>query len=365
MGGYPVATGIVAIHGQERMGDVPEIHWRWITAHEIGHQYWGEYVLEKDDSGWLWIGLGIYADREYVRARSLSLEKHQKIMERYINVVRKHVDTTVDITPEQRSDVDFDFNNVVIHGKGFSIISALACVLGRETFDRIYRRCLEQFGGRRLGAYEFQAVCEEETDQDLGWFFDQWLRSSRYPSYQITSQVCTKHNDGYRSRVRVESLGTLKMPVPIVTYFEDGTSQRRVTDRLLHVNILEFASSAPLHEVRLDPDGELALVVPPPGPPPMPTTKDELRKRIRRMSITGAGKEALDLFTAAQQLNLTDPDLWWRLGLALYDGSYYPKALIAWRRIGEFAEGDLDYSFISLVWQGHILDLLGRRQDAV
>jgi hypothetical protein len=44
-GGYPAATGLVVIHGQERMTERDEPAWRRITAHEIGHQYWMEHVL--------------------------------------------------------------------------------------------------------------------------------------------------------------------------------------------------------------------------------------------------------------------------------------------------------------------------------
>ncbi|MHC4354053.1 MAG: M1 family aminopeptidase, partial [Planctomycetota bacterium] len=185
VGGYPMATGIVAIHGMERMDEKPKIHWQWIVAHEIGHQYWGEYVLEKDKPGWLWIGLGIYADREYCRARGLGLQKHKEVMARYIQGVRNGLDTTMNVSQEKLSGIGFDFNNVVIHGKGFSVVSALDCCLGKDDFDKIYRRCLNEFGGRRLGAHEFRAVCEEETSRDLGWFFKQWVNSNRYLSYDI------------------------------------------------------------------------------------------------------------------------------------------------------------------------------------
>jgi hypothetical protein len=57
MGGYPFASGIVVIHGQQRFKDKPLLHWKWITAHEIGHQYWGEYVMDSDVPPWLWIGM--------------------------------------------------------------------------------------------------------------------------------------------------------------------------------------------------------------------------------------------------------------------------------------------------------------------
>lgn len=51
--------------------------------------------MEKDSPGWLWIALGIYADREYVRSRNLSLEKHKGLISNYIKAVREGLDTTV------------------------------------------------------------------------------------------------------------------------------------------------------------------------------------------------------------------------------------------------------------------------------
>jgi aminopeptidase N len=204
------------------------------------------------------IGLGIYADREYVLARGLGLNKHREMMNRYINGVRNGLDTTIALSPEQRSRITFDFNSVVKHGKSFSVISALDCVLGKKVFGRIYRNCLKDFAGRRLGINEFKAVCEKETGQDLGWFFDQWVNSNKFLSYEISSQSCKKQDGHYICQVEVTCLGDLKMPVPVAAYFEDGTSQSKLTDRLLYVNVLEFKSKSPLREVRLDPNAALA-----------------------------------------------------------------------------------------------------------
>ena len=262
-GGYPVATGIVAVHGMEQFDSKPKLHWQWITAHEIGHQYWGEHVLSTDlnDSfDWLMIGLGIYADREYALARGLGLNKHREMMNRYIKGVQSGFDTTIALSPEQRSKIIFNFNSVVKHGKSFSVISALDCVLGKKVFGRIYRNCLKDFGGRRLGINKFRAVCEKETGRDSGWFFHQWVNSNKFLSYKITSQSCKKQDGLYLSQVGVQCLGDLQMPVPVVAHFEDGTSQSRFTDRLLYVNVLEFKSKSPLKEARLDPDEALAQV---------------------------------------------------------------------------------------------------------
>jgi hypothetical protein len=52
---------------------------------------------------------------------------------------------------------------------------------------------------------------------------------------------------------------TKKSPEPTaVAYFEDGSSQSKFTNRLPHVNVLEFKCNSPLKEVRLDPEEALA-----------------------------------------------------------------------------------------------------------
>ncbi len=52
-GGYPVATSLVVIHGEEQMEKKPEALFRWITAHETGHMYWSEYVLAEARTRWI------------------------------------------------------------------------------------------------------------------------------------------------------------------------------------------------------------------------------------------------------------------------------------------------------------------------
>jgi tetratricopeptide (TPR) repeat protein len=360
MGGYPVATAILAIHGMRQMAQKPRLHWQWITAHEIGHMYFGEHVLERDSPGWLWIGLGLYADREYVRARGLGLDKHRELVARYTEGVRQGLDTTLHRTAEQIRNVGFDYNNVAQHGKGFSVVSALACVLGPETFDRIYLRCLREFSGRRLGVDAFQALCEAESGLDLGWFFDQWVRSNQYLSYGIASQSCGKENDKFISRVRVECRGTLRMPVPVKAWFEDGTSQVQFTDRLAKARDLEFASQSPLKEVQLDPNEELAMAETPASRADLDVTAS-----IGSLPSTGAGKQALAVLEAARKGDLASADLWAKLGLALYDGEFHAEALDAFRRAAERAKPLDSTHFMALVWQGHVLDLLGRREEAM
>ncbi|MFQ6039147.1 MAG: hypothetical protein ACE5LV_11090, partial [Candidatus Aminicenantales bacterium] len=147
-GGYPFATGIVAIHGEETFQEgEPLTHWQRITAHEIGHEYWGEWVMDPDHPAWLWIGLGIFADTAYILDRKVDTERRRTWMAQYLKGLSRHYDTTIDLPPHLLPRVAFDRNNIVTHSKGFAVISALDALLGRERFDRIYRKALVEYGG--------------------------------------------------------------------------------------------------------------------------------------------------------------------------------------------------------------------------
>ena len=357
MGGYPPATGLVVIHGQERLSERPEAFWRWITAHEIGHMYWSNYVLGQgpDSLTWLMIGLGIHADRQYRRVRGIKSDAI-RLEEDYVSGVKEGLDTTMDVTDEQLAAIHWDFNNTVEHGKSAAMLNALESVLGAETFSGIYRRCLKEYAGKQLGWREFQRVAEIESGQDLNWFFEEWVRSSGSANYRVAGQECLLAGGLFNCTVRVERLGMMRMPVTVSARFEDGSEQRAQTERLADLDELKFQAKSPLKEVTLEPDAAVALVE-------SPLDRQRLLAgEISDMPWTGAGEAALDAYRQASELKIQDAFVWGKLGLLLYDGRHYPEALEAMTRV---SGSDPDWGFAALVWQGHLLDLLGRRTEAV
>jgi tetratricopeptide (TPR) repeat protein len=111
----------------------------------------------------------------------------------------------------------------------------------------------------------------------------------------------------------------------------------------------------------IDPDDELPMCLD--GPPDYADKK--LRRAIADLPWTGAGSEALDLFEQARGSDALGEDEWGKLGLCLYGGKHEDEALTAFRRTAEAAEDRSLWSFTALVWQGMLLDLAGRREDAL
>ena len=369
MGGYPYASGVVVIHGQETFdpakGDKELTWWKWITAHEVGHQYWGESVMSGDAVGdytesWLMIGMGISADKEYMLRRGFGWDRHRAFIDRYLVGAKGKLDTTMDAPPSLVKAQRFDRNNVLIHGKGFAVLSALETVLGRESFDLIYRRTVREYAGKRLGWREFRRIVEDEAGESLGWFFEDWVRSSKVLECRVVSQASVPAEGGFASEVQVEyGMNAIRMPVPVLAVFEDGTSQTRTTDRLARTNVLRFSSRAPLKEVVLDPDRRLGLIE-----EAIPRTAGEIEAAVEDLDWTGTGEAALEFYRRPETAAVATPHVWFKLGLLLFDGGSYPESLEAFRKCRDLskAKGDL---FGAQVWMGNINDLLGNRKAAV
>ena len=236
-GGYPVATGIVAIHGLETYddGESPQ-HWQHITSHEIGHEYWGEWVMDPDHPAWLWIAMGIYADTEYMMARKFDPERRASWMGNYIRAIPMHYDLTLDILPAQEEKILYDYNNTVVHSKGPAVINALAVALGQETFERIYKKCLRIFGGKVSAGGISRNSAKRKADKIWPGSSIQWVRSNAYVCYQIESTDSRPEGDGFRTEIRIKRLGTMTMPVPVKAVFEDGSEQSALTDRTRDVD---------------------------------------------------------------------------------------------------------------------------------
>jgi tetratricopeptide (TPR) repeat protein len=114
-----------------------------------------------------------------------------------------------------------------------------------------------------------------------------------------------------------------------------------------------------LVEVVLDPDEVLPLLEALPKP-----TSQEVRREIAGLGWTGMGDKARQVFLRAQECGLEVADQWWKIGLVLYDGAYYVEALEAFQRAANLSQ-DTTRRVVSWVWQGHLLDLLERREEAL
>ena len=124
-------------------------------------------------------------------------------------------------------------------------------------------------------------MCEEISGQNLAWFFDEWVRSSNYLSFNIEKTTSVKDNNGeYNSTAELKNTGKMRMPVKVAAFFADGSVQEATISRVETNPILQFKSVAKLDSVKLDPEHKL-----PPLKEKVPLTKDDIKNSVN--SFTG------------------------------------------------------------------------------
>jgi len=254
-GGGNLSTGIAFFHRMHEYNHAESDARPWIAAHEICHHYWGEYVLDGDDCGWLWIGLGMMMDAEYSVSRGLG-DVGEK---RAAQVIRYHQsgnDTTIWRSKEElrkAEQSDNDYNSIVRHSKSYCVMRMLRQTIGKEALFDIMRHILAQYAGRALRTMDFWRICEEKSGMRLDWLFTDCLHSNRLPGYEIVS---IEYNSG-GTAVTVKSRGDFKFPVYVEARLSGGSVMRRQFNRLMDTQTLFLDGIPKSASLSLNADGHL------------------------------------------------------------------------------------------------------------
>jgi len=100
--------------------------------------------------------------------------------------------------------------------------------------------------------------------------------------------------------------------------------------------------------------------------PEVPAAEKQFMEKLLSLRGEANAQQALGLLDEAKQLDPADNAIWSSLAFCLYDTGCYSEALEAFGRATELEEEqDPEHIYGTLTWQGHVLDLLGRRDEAV
>ncbi|MEQ9103010.1 MAG: M1 family metallopeptidase [Imperialibacter sp.] len=187
-----------------------------LIAHEIAHQWFGNSATEKDwHHVWLSEGFATYFTQVYRETTygKDSLQAGMKHMLPKINEYRAKYPTSP-IVDSTIADIK-TLLSPNVYQKAAWVLHMLRKQIGDEAFFQGVRTYYDTYKFSNALTSDFQAVMEQASGQQLGWFFDQWIFQPLLPELSLSWKY---HKKLGKLSVQVKSPGlskSVKLPLEL------------------------------------------------------------------------------------------------------------------------------------------------------
>jgi aminopeptidase N len=214
VGGY-TTPGLVALASR---GFTPRPSLR-LLAHEISHLWWRCLVnpATRNDV-YLDEGLATYSAAMYLESAVSETEFEETMREIQIGALTHEEVAPIgqsgrlhEYTPEYQS---------IVYQKGAMVFHMLRWVVGDDAFFKVLQALAGEYAGKGITTDEFERLAEKISQQELTYFFAQWVHSTGVPQFKRTWAVY-RTEKGYQVVGKVQQdIDIFRMPVEIRIYPE-------------------------------------------------------------------------------------------------------------------------------------------------
>ena len=241
--------------------------------------------------------------------------------------------------------------------RGAAVLNMLRNVVGEANFQKGLKSFLDKFAYKTVSTEDFRKVMEQVSNQELRYFFIQWLESSGSPEFKLEYTVF-RTQTGFRVVGKInQDLDTFRMPVDLRIETEGNPEDKKieVTGTSSEFSVDTFGKPKkltldPNHILlRLDASTQVAVAI----------------RRGEQFVAINDYQGALREYQKALEVSRNSSLAHFRIGELFFKQNNYQSAANEFRSA---INGDLDpkwtevWSHISL---GKIFDVTGQRDRAV
>jgi len=199
-----------------------------LVAHEIAHQWFGDSVTERDwDDVWLSEGFATYFTLLFAEHDS-GRDAFQAGLERSRNAVfaTEKRSPGLAVIHQNLSDTSRVLNGLV-YQKGAWTLHMLRYLIGTDTFWTGIRDYYRRYRDGNASTADFQRVMEENSGQDLSWFFRQWLNRAGSPELKGSWRYAPDHKRIEIELSQLQPGDPYRLPIEIGVK-ADGSAETRI-----------------------------------------------------------------------------------------------------------------------------------------
>ncbi len=211
---YPMCT---LISGEKGFGPLLSV-----IAHEVAHS-WFHGVLANNESLYPWMdeGFAQYFDTkaENFVQKNPTKDQFKGAYDKYREVVVLGIENPMS-THADRHRFNASYS-VASYYKGLLFLDQLEYIIGTENFKKTIKTYYKEWAFKHPRPQDFIRVAEKVSKLNLDWYLKDWTQTTSLIEYVVKS--ASQENQG--TKVELERLGMMAMPLDIEVVFKNGKKQ--------------------------------------------------------------------------------------------------------------------------------------------
>jgi aminopeptidase N len=326
-----------------------------VLANQLSRQWWGVLVSPTTRNHlWLINGPARYSEILYAENTAGPGGMETELKSTYVEAL------TVKDPPVLQAARLEDYSPeywALTSAKGAAILNMLRGVVGDADFKKGLHAFIDKYSYKSASSEDFRKVMEQASNQDLRYFFLQWLESSGSPEFKLEYTVM-RTKKGFRVVGKVaQDLDTFRMPVDLRIETEGNPEDKKVevTGTSSEFSVDTFGKPRkvtidPQNRIlRLDPTMQIAVAI----------------RRGEQFVEINDYASALREYQKALEVNRNSSLAHYRIGELFFKQNNFQSAANEFRAA---INGDLEPKWTE-VWShvnlGKIFDVTGQRDRAV
>ena len=215
-GGMEYAMGTL-ISGQGKFGSLVGV-----MIHELAHS-WFQHLLATNEAKHEWMDEGFTSFISDLCMNKVMDQKKENPFEDayrgYFNLVRSGKEQP-QTTHADRYSLNFAYG-MSAYNKGEVFLAQLGYIIGQDKLMETLRKYFEDFKFKHPTPNDIKRTAEKVSGIELDWYLTDWTQTTNTIDYGIKEVVA----DGEKTKMVMERIGPMPMPMDILVVYTDGTQE--------------------------------------------------------------------------------------------------------------------------------------------
>ena len=274
---YPVAVNEAGTAGGMEYPGIVFDGWKdkagelyWVTAHEIGHN-WFPMIVGSNERRYAWLDEGfntfidVYAADEFNNGE-YAPKRDGEYAPGKGNPADEIIPLLKDSTaPNMMARADMlteKYRHPLVYFKpAFGLVMLREEILGKDRFDYAFKKYIEHWAFKHPAPDDFFRTMENESGEDLSWFWKEWFFNNWQFDVAIQSVSYTNNDARNGVDITIANLQKMALSITLRVVLKDGSKMNLSlpVETWLQGNThtIHLQTTQPVQSVVIDPDNKL------------------------------------------------------------------------------------------------------------